>query len=154
VVQARPPARLPSLCQPLFPPRSGRARWYRPARPPARPPDCLPSASPCFRLGRAGPGGTDPPARLPSLFQLPARPPRAAYGRLREGLTGGQLGVVLNCTHCKEPIPNIRKKYSQKRNCQFPHLCVCVCERFTVYSPYQSAYSATVNMWPILGIYT
>jgi hypothetical protein len=34
--------------------------------------------------------------------------------------------------HCKEPIPKIGNKYSQKRNCtatvQFSHSCVC--ERF------------------------
>jgi len=39
-------------------------------------------------------------------------------------------------THCKEPLPKIRNKYSQKRNCaamqsQFPPSCVC--ERF-IYS--------------------
>jgi hypothetical protein len=50
---------------------------------------------------------------------------------------------------CKEPIPKIRNKYSQKRNCagpqsQFPHSWVC--ERF-IYSDDRSAYSAAGNMW-------
>jgi hypothetical protein len=45
--------------------------------------------------------------------------------------------------HCKETIPKIRNKYSQKRYCaatvQFPHSCVC--ERF-IYSHNRSAYSS------------
>jgi hypothetical protein len=49
----------------------------------------------------------------------------------------------------QRPIPKIRNKYSQKRNCwppqsQFPHSCVC--ERF-IYSQDRSAYSAAGNMW-------
>jgi hypothetical protein len=46
--------------------------------------------------------------------------------------------------HCKDSIPKIRNKYSQKRNCaaiqsQFQHSCFC--ERF-MYSPNRSASSA------------
>jgi hypothetical protein len=53
------------------------------------------------------------------------------------------IKIYLQIFHCKDTIPNIRKKYSQKRNwrpqSQFPHSCVCL--RF-IYSHDWSAYSA------------
>ena len=47
--------------------------------------------------------------------------------------------------HCKETIPKIRNKYSQKRNCtasvQFTQSFVCFCERL-IYFQVRSTYSA------------
>jgi hypothetical protein len=47
--------------------------------------------------------------------------------------------------HCKDTIPKIRNKYSQKKNCAWPQSQIshsCICGRF-IYSQDRSAYSAT-----------
>jgi hypothetical protein len=50
---------------------------------------------------------------------------------------------TLTHTHCKDTLPKIRNKCSQKRNCEAPVLIftfLCRCERF-IYSHGRSAYS-------------
>jgi hypothetical protein len=58
--------------------------------------------------------------------------------------------------HCKDKIPKIRNKYSQKRNCarpqsQFPHSCVC--ERFIYSHGSVCLFCCRKLCGPILGIY-
>ncbi len=49
--------------------------------------------------------------------------------------------------HCKEPIPKIGNKYSQKRNCAVPiSTFMCLWAIYTVYSHNRSAYFAAGNM--------
>ncbi len=52
------------------------------------------------------------------------------------------LYALVDRAYCKEPIPKIRNKFSQKRNCAatVPIFTFIVCERF-IYSHDRSAYS-------------
>ncbi len=66
------------------------------------------------------------------------------------GITNRKWRTLYNSgPHCKEKMPKVWNKYSQKRNIlvpqsQFPHSCVC--ER-SIYSHDGSAFSAGGNMW-------
>ncbi len=73
--------------------------------------------------------------------------------KVRRARSGAAIQTVETDTghlHCTEPIPKIRNKYAQKRNCANLHIPVSVSD---LYSHARSAYSAAGNMWPILGIY-
>ncbi len=50
--------------------------------------------------------------------------------------------------HCKDTVPKLRNKYSQKRNCVafVPISTFLLCDRF-IYSHDRSAYSAAENIW-------
>jgi hypothetical protein len=62
----------------------------------------------------------------------------------------GAKGILGGSVHCKEPVPKIRNKYSQKRNCaatDSPNFQIHVSmSDLYIYSHDRYAYSAAGNM--------